>query len=266
MTALSTRTRLFIVATIGLALLVVLGFWAYEASESPGNQIFGKTVVSGPSNQRIVALTYDDGPNPPYTLRILDVLDREHVHATFFLVGRAVAAYPSVVAREARSGDALGNHTWDHAHLIVMNAAEVRESLTRTDAAIYAASGIHTNLMRPPFGARDWLVLDEARRMGYTPVMWSVPLARDWEYPSPYVIAARVLPYVRDGSIIVLHDGNRGQLCTNIRTAHVCDRQSDIEATQLIIEALKKRGYRFVTVPELIAIKGAMHTPSPGTE
>lgn len=250
---------------VGIVLLVALGFWAYETSESPGNQLFGKTVVSGPANQRIVALTYDDGPNPPYTNRILDVLDREHVHATFFLVGRAVAAYPSVVAREARSGDALGNHTWDHAHLIVMDAAQVRESLRRTDAAIYAASGQHPTLMRPPFGARDWLVLDQARRMGYTPVMWSVPLARDWEYPPANVIASRVLPYVRDGSIIVLHDGNRGQLCSPSR-AHVCDRDGDIEATRIIIDALKQQGYRFVTVPELIAIKGTMHTPARGSE
>ncbi|HVA27145.1 MAG TPA: polysaccharide deacetylase family protein [Candidatus Baltobacteraceae bacterium] len=253
--------------TIGLALLALLGFGAYEASESPANQLFGKTIVSGPSNERVVALTYDDGPNPPYTQRILDVLDREGVHATFFLVGRAVAAYPQIVAREARSGDALGNHTWDHGHLIIMNPAQVRQSLTRTDDAIFAASGVRTHLMRPPFGSRDWLVLDQARKMGYTPVMWSVPLARDWEYPPAPVIAARILRYVHDGSIIVLHDGNRGLLCSRTHlNPHLCDRSNDIEATRLIVDALKKRGYRFVTIPQLIAIKGPMRTPAPGTE
>jgi peptidoglycan-N-acetylglucosamine deacetylase len=262
-----SRIRFVLLTTIGITLAAVLAFWAYEASEAPGNQLFGKTVVRGPADQRVVALTYDDGPNPPYTQRILDVLDKEHVRATFFLVGRAVAAYPTVVAREVRSGDALGNHSWDHAHLIVMNAAQIRESLRRTDAAIFNASGVHTTLMRPPFGARDWLVLDQARRMGYTPVMWSVPLARDWEYPPAGVIAARVLPYVTDGSIIVLHDGNRGLLCAQAHVStRVCDRSSDIEATRLIVEALKRRGYRFVTIPELIAIKGAMRSPSPGTE
>lgn len=259
--------RVGLTAALAVVLVGLLGYWGYEATESPANQLFGKTLVSGPPGQRIVALTYDDGPNPPYTQHILDVLDREHVHATFFLVGRAVAAYPSVVRREVLSGDAVGNHTWDHRHLIVMSAAQIRATLNKTDAAIFAASGVHTHLMRPPFGSRDWLVLDQARKLGYTPVMWSVPLARDWEYPPASVIAARILAYVRDGSIIVLHDGNRGMLCgPSHAAARACDRSSDIEATRLIVEALKKRGYRFVTVPELLRIRGAMRNPAPGSE
>ncbi len=248
--------------------LVALGvFSTYEIAESPGSQLFGKTLVSGPSNRRIVALTYDDGPNPPYTNRILDVLEREGVHVTFFVVGRAVQAYPAVVRREVRDGDAIGNHTWNHAHLIVMNAAQVRESLKRTDDAIYAATGTHTHIMRPPFGARDWLVLAQVRKLGYTPVMWSVPLAKDWERPPAAVIARRILSKVHDGSIIVLHDGNRGRLCAQRHLpAKVCDRSHDIEATQLIVDALKREGYRFVTVPQLLAIKGAMRTSAPGSE
>ncbi len=249
------------------ALVAVLGFWAYEISENPSNQLFGRTVVSGPPNERIVALTYDDGPNPPYTTAILKVLEAEHVHATFFVVGRAVNAYPKIVALELHEGDAIGNHTFAHDHLIVMTPAQLRDSLRRTDAAIYAATGTHTHLMRPPYGSRDWLVLSEARRLGYTPVMWSVPLANDWEYPSPAVIARRIVTHVRDGSIVVLHDGNRGLLCGKSHAnPHLCDRSSDIAATRLIIEDLKRHGYRFVTIPELLALKGSMHTPSPGAE
>lgn len=253
---------------IAVVVLAMLGFWAYEASENPSNQLFGKTVVNGPTDERVVALTYDDGPNPPYTDRILDVLDREHVHATFFLVGRAVSAYPGVVARESRQGHALGNHTWDHDHLIILDPAHVRESLRRTDAAIYKATGTHPRIMRPPYGSRDWLVLGEVRRSGYTPVMWSVPLAKDWEYPPAQVIASRILPYVRDGSIIVLHDGNRGILCD--RTPHVaprtCDRSSDIEATRIIVESLKRQGYRFVTIPELLALRKSTRTTGHDSE
>lgn len=254
-----------------IALLIALGliaFVAYELFEQPTNQIFGRTLTNGPTNERVVALTYDDGPNPPYTGRILDVLEQEHVHATFFLVGRAVRAYPSVAEREARDGDAIGNHTWDHRHLIVMPRSQVRSSLKRTDAAIYAATGRHTNLMRPPFGARDWIVMHVAQKMGYTVVMWSVPLARDWEYPPARVIAQRILSNVSDGSIVVLHDGNRGQLCGPNRLApHICDRSGDIEATRLIVDNLKAQGYRFVTIPELIALrKSAKHTPAPGSE
>ncbi|MEO6835279.1 MAG: polysaccharide deacetylase family protein [Candidatus Tumulicola sp.] len=244
-----------------LALVAALSFGIYEIVESPGNQLFGRTVVSGPKNERVVALTYDDGPNPPYTDAILGVLRAEHVHATFFVVGQAVQAYPALVRREVDDGNAVGNHTWNHGHLVLYDTARLRETLQRTDQAIYAASGRHTRIMRPPYGGRDWLVLDEVRKLGYTPVMWSVPLPNDWEYPPAPLIASRVLRYVGDGSIIDLHDGNRGIICARPHVpAHVCDRSRDVEATRLIVEALKQRGYRFVTIPELLEMGRAPAT------
>jgi peptidoglycan-N-acetylglucosamine deacetylase len=236
-----------------LAILAIVVFEIYEIAEAPGSQLFGKTLVSGPKNERIVALTYDDGPNPPYTNAILDVLRKERVRATFFVVGQAVQAYPAIVRREYEDGNAIGNHTWNHGHLVLYDSASVRETLERTDRAIFAATGRHTRIMRPPFGSRDWLVLGEVRKLGYTPVMWSVPLAKDWEYPPAPLIASRILRYVVDGSIIDLHDGNRGILCGRMRVpAHVCDRSTDVEATRLIVESLKRQGYRFVTIPELL--------------
>lgn len=239
---------------VTLAVLAILAFVSYELFEQPGNQIFGHTVTQGPLNQRVVALTYDDGPNPPYTGDILNILEREHVHATFFLVGRAAQAYPQAVRREVRDGDAIGNHSWAHSHLIVFTPKNLVQSIRRTDAAIYQAAGVHTRLFRPPFGARDWLVMQTAQHLGYTVVMWSVPLARDWEYPPAQTIADRVLRKTEDGSIVVLHDGNRGLLCGADRlNPHACDRSNVVAATKLIVETLKKRGYRFVTIPELIA-------------
>jgi peptidoglycan/xylan/chitin deacetylase (PgdA/CDA1 family) len=245
--------RFGVISTAALALLGTLGFGAYEYGESPASQLFGATLVSGPADRHVVALTFDDGPNPPYTNGILAVLERERVHATFFVVGRAVAAYPAVVRREVRDGDAIGNHTWDHGHLLVLDASQIQRSLELTNDAIVRAAGTHTTLMRPPFGARDWFVLAQARRLGYTPVMWSVPLAGDWENPPPGVIAARILRYVRNGSIIVLHDGNQGILCDRAEP-HLCDRSGSVAATRMIVEALKGRGYRFVTIPELIRL------------
>jgi peptidoglycan/xylan/chitin deacetylase (PgdA/CDA1 family) len=249
--------------------LAAVGFAGYELFEQPTNQLFGRTVTNGPSNERVVALTYDDGPNPPYTDRILSVLERERVHATFFLVGRAVKADPGTVRREVRDGDAIGNHTWDHAHLIVMRRSQIHRSLLRTDAAIFAAAHVRTKLFRPPFGARDWPVMQVANKLGYTVVMWSVPLAKDWEYPPAPTIAKRVLKYVKDGSIFVLHDGNRGMLCgPRHLNPHLCDRSQDVEATRLIVETLKREGYRFVTVPELIELGkvAPIHTAAPGEE
>lgn len=237
------------------AAFAIVGYGAYEALEAPGNQLFGKTIVAGAPGVREVALTFDDGPNPPYTDRILDVLHSERVPATFFVVGRAAVAYPATLRRMVRDGHALGNHTWDHAHLIVQSPAAMRVELERTDAAIAKITGRHTTLMRPPFGARDFAVIGEAHRLGYRVVMWSDPLPRDWEQPGDATIARRVTERVSDGSIIVLHDGNRGKLCSRDRRASPrdCDRSQDVAATREIVDTLRSRGFRFVTIPRLIA-------------
>jgi peptidoglycan/xylan/chitin deacetylase (PgdA/CDA1 family) len=239
---------------LAAAVLLLLVYVSYRLFEDPTNQMFGAAVVSGPSDMPLVALTYDDGPNPPYTDKILDVLKKERVNATFFVVGRAVAQYPRTVKRMVAEGNAIGNHTWDHAHLLVLRRTAMRAEMVRADDAIFAAVGQHPAIMRPPFGARDWRVMDEMRRLGYTVIMWSVPLPKDWEYPTAQTIAHRIIPQVKDGSIIVLHDGNRGQLCAarHLNT-HICDRNQDIEATRLVIEGLKAKGFQFVTIPEMIA-------------
>ena len=240
---------------LAVALIAIAGYLGYKWVEDPRSQLLGKTLVSGPADQPLVALTFDDGPNPPYTGEILDVLRAEHVHATFFVVGRAVAAYPQLVARMVREGNAVGNHTWDHAHLLVLPPAAVSAELARTDDAIFRAAGIRTRLMRPPFGARDPDSLAQVRRDGYTVVMWSVPLPKDWEQPGDATIANRVVDKVTPGSIIVLHDGNRGMLCGSDRRIPpgTCDRAQDVAATKEIVETLRARGYRFVTIPELMA-------------
>ncbi len=245
-----SRTALFV------AVLLVVIYFGYKLVEDPSNQIFGTTVVSGPLDQRVVALTYDDGPNPPYTDRILDVLKKENVRATFFVVGRAIQEHPQTLRRILHEGHAIGNHTWDHPHLVMLSRAEIHNQLIRTDAILQRVGGVHTRLMRPPFGARDWEVLDETRKLGYTVVMWSVPLPKDWQLPGDTTIARRVLSHVRDGSIIVLHDGNRGLLCSGAKRSdsRMCDRSQDVGATRLIVESLKREGYRFVTIPELVAL------------
>ena len=123
--------------------------------------------------------------------------------------------------------------------------------LARTDDAIFHASGVRTRLMRPPFGARGFESFKQAGIDGYTVVMWSVPLPKDWEQPGDATIAKRVIDKVTSGSIIVLHDGNRGMLCGVDRrvAARACDRGQDVAATRRIIETLRARGYRFVTIP-----------------
>lgn len=234
--------RTWAIASATLAIVLALLWYLLE---NPKNQTLGHTVTAVPIHQKVVALTFDDGPNPPYTNQIVDYLHSENVVATFFVVGKAVEQHPAVVREEVRNGDALGNHTWDHAHLILERPAHVEREIAETDAVIQRVTGTRTRLFRPPFGQRASTVINIARRMGYQVIMWSAPLPRDWAGPPPAVIRDRVLRYVKDGDIIVLHDGNRGRSG---------NRASTVAATKLIVEALRKQGYRFVTVPELMRL------------
>jgi len=226
--------------------------------ENPYNQTFGNTVTEVPMSAKYVALTFDDGPNPPYTDQIVDYLHQQNVPATFFVVGMAVEKYPDSVKREVRYGDAIGNHSWDHSHLVLESRHHIARQIEMTDQAIVSASGEHTRLFRPPFGARDYAVIKVAHDLGYQVIMWSVPLARDWERPAPQVIADRVTRNVTNGSIIVLHDGNKGR---------GGDREPTVEATKLIVQELRAKGYQFVTVPQLMRLGVyAGGTPPPGSD
>lgn len=241
-----------IVVVLAIAAAVAI---AWYITESPKNQLWGPTITSVPVHQKVVALTFDDGPNPPYTNEIVDYLHRQGVAATFFVVGIAVVAHPDIVRREVLDGDAIGNHSWDHAHLVLLRRSHIERELTDTENAIKRATGVHTLLFRPPFGARDFAVIQVAHDLGFQVIMWSVPLPADWQRPPPGVIADRVLRYVKDGSIIVLHDGNRGL---------PADRAPTVDATKLIVTALRREGYRFVTVPELIRMGYPETTAAPG--
>lgn len=240
-------------AGIAIAIVVVIVAAAWYVLEAPYNQMFGPTVTQVQVHQKVVALTYDDGPNPPFTNEIVKYLYDEHVRATFFVVGSAVVAHPEVVRLELQSGDAIGNHSWDHAHLVLLTRKHVAKEINDCEDAIFKATGTRPKIFRPPFGARDFLVLHVARDLGYNVIMWSVPLPGDWTGPPPAVIAKRVLPHVRNGSIIVLHDGNKGRYG---------DRGKTFEATKLIVSALRSQGYRFVTIPELLKL-GYANEPLP---
>jgi peptidoglycan/xylan/chitin deacetylase (PgdA/CDA1 family) len=239
-------------AVVAVAALIAI---AWYVTESPRNQLWGPTITSEPLHEKVVALTFDDGPNPPYTNEIVEYLHSQGVDATFFVVGIAVAAHPDVVQLEKRDGDVLGNHTWDHAHLVLLSRAHIARELTMTQDAIRRAAGVTTKLFRPPFGARDFSVISVAHQLGYQVIMWSVPLPADWQRPPPQVIADRVLKYVKDGSIIVLHDGNRGL---------PANRSNTVEATKLIVTALRSQGFRFVTVPVLMRLGYAAINAAPG--
>ena len=208
----------------------------------PSSQLYGRTVTRSP-NSRQLALTYDDGPNDPHTLDLLEVLAKHAVHATFFMLGHRVAERPQIAQAVARAGHAIGNHTHTHPNLVFASAAQVRLQLEACERALTDVVGTHSKLFRPPFGGRRPQVLRIARAMGYVPVMWSA-MAYDWRPYPPEKLEQIVERQIHGGEVILMHDGDHLRLGA--------DRAATIAATDRLIRRYKNDGFQFVTVQEAI--------------
>jgi len=205
-----------------------------------GCQLRGPAVAytHGP-RQREVALSFDDGPSP-FTARFVDMLRANNAVATFFMIGEQLGpGYRQTLLSELRDGDALGDHTWSHPDLV--RAGGVRSQLQRTLQAIQRLSGYTPCVFRPPYGDYNASVLASARSLGLATITWDVDPS-DYTLPGVAAIEQRVLAQVRPGSIVLSHDGGgpRGQT---------------LAAYPYIIRALRARGYRFVTVPQLLGFR-----------
>jgi peptidoglycan/xylan/chitin deacetylase (PgdA/CDA1 family) len=211
---------------------------------APSGQWYGRTFRGAKPPSRKIALTYDDGPNDPYTPQLLEVLNKHGVRATFFLIGRFVVQRPRIVRDLVAAGNVVGNHTFTHPQLIFETSVQVRAQLSACDQAITDAVGEHSNLFRPPYGGRRPAVLRIARELAMEPVMWSA-IGYDWlEATTPERIEHNVAKSIRGGGVIVLHDGSHKQLGT--------DRSKTVAATDRLITRYKAEGYEFVTIPELM--------------
>ncbi len=229
-------------AAAGAALAA--GGYAYAAMW-PTSQIFGRTLVAG-SDPSEFALTYDDGPNDPYTHQLLDVLARHEVRATFFLIGRFVRQRPDIVRDLAAAGHLIGNHTFTHPVLLFQSPRRVREELASCNAAIEDATGQPVRYFRPPHGARRPDVLHSARALGLTPVLWNA-MGYDWSLPNS---ASQVQAHLdegiararahRRGSNLLLHDGGQASMGQ--------DRSHSIAATAALLARELPRKTRFVTL------------------
>jgi cellulose synthase/poly-beta-1,6-N-acetylglucosamine synthase-like glycosyltransferase/peptidoglycan/xylan/chitin deacetylase (PgdA/CDA1 family) len=200
----------------------------------------GARTISYRMPARTVALTFDDGPDPAWTPKILAILMRYHVPATFFVVGAHVASYPSLVRAELAAGDEVGSHTYTHIELATAGW-QLPLQLTLTENALAGAAGIRTSLLRPPYSSEagaltqaDWQAYRRAAKYGYL-IALATNDTRDWTKPGVAKIVAHALPHGTRGAIIMLHDSGG-------------DRSQTVRALPRIIVALKARGYRFVTV------------------
>ena len=235
------------ISKIGVASVsAVLGGAAYLAYHSywPTSQLFGPTLHRF-SDPRRLSLTYDDGPNDPYTGRLLELLARHEIKATFFLIGRFVAARPRIARNIAEAGHLLGNHTFTHPNLLLLSRAQIRNQLSDCSKAIADATGIEARFFRPPFGARRPAVLQAARELGMEPVMWDVTCF-DWKRTTADAVERHARKRIeRDrihGHIILLHDGGHPRMGM--------DRGHTVQATERLIMRYKQE-YNFGRIDQI---------------
>ena len=225
-------------AAAASAVLVGAGYH----SMAPRSQLYGRTFIGHPGTRQI-ALTYDDGPNDPFTLKLLDVLSRYNVKATFFLIGKYVDQRPDIARELIAQGHVVGNHTYTHPNLIFRNTRQVKEEIARCDRSLRDAVGdACAPLFRPPFGGRRPATLRTVRAAGLSPVMWSVT-GYDWNAKSTDAIERTVAPRIRGGDVILLHDGGHLEFGT--------DRSFTVQATERLISRFHDEGYEFVTISQM---------------
>jgi peptidoglycan/xylan/chitin deacetylase (PgdA/CDA1 family) len=237
-------------ALLGLTAAAAASAAGYQ-SMAPTGQWFGRTFAGGIRGSKQIALTYDDGPNDPHTLKLLDVLAKHNVRATFFMIGRYVQQRPDIARAVAQAGHVIGNHTLTHPLLIFKSEAQTRAQLVDCHQALQDAIGQHSNLFRPPWGGRRPATLRIARELGLQTVMWNVT-GYDWNAPPAAVIESKVARQMRGGDVILLHDGEH--------RAMGADRAQTVIATDNLIQRYKNEGYEFVPVPEMM--KAVSHQPA----
>ncbi|MEU3985307.1 bifunctional polysaccharide deacetylase/glycosyltransferase family 2 protein [Streptomyces sp. NPDC026672] len=221
----------------------------------PGQVLRGGPVIANAATtahtarvkDRTLALTFDDGPDPVWTPRILDVLRRNHVHATFFIVGTQAVAHPELVRRIVAEGHQIGIHTFTHPDLARLAPWQRSLELRETQLAVAGAAGVTTGLLRPPYSSRndaldnaDWSVLEQADAAGYVTVL-ATRDAEDWQRPGVERILARATPRGRAGQIVLMHDAGG-------------DRSQTVAALSTLVPRLKARGYTFATVSDAVGM------------
>lgn len=189
---------------------------------------------------KVIALTFDDGPWPNSTAQVLDILRRNNIKATFFVIGQNLKNFPNLGKRIVNEGHVIANHTWHHWYHF-MNQQAAAYEIDHTSDLIFQTTGVKTNLFRPPGGIMHNGVAAYARNKKYAIIMWSADSV-DYRRPSPSVLLNRVLKESRPGGIVLMHDGGG-------------NRSHTVAALPQIISKLRQQGYRFVTIPELLELQ-----------
>lgn len=208
--------------------IVVLLFGAWICGQNTAKAVQSYSCI----DDKKVAITFDDGPNPQYTELLLDGLRERNVRATFFLIGKQAEEYPDLVKRMDEDGHLIGNHTYSHVDLCKQSEEGVVEQVDRTNDIIEEITGKRPVYIRPPFGSWNRSLEEQT---GMLEIFWTVD-PRDWECTDCSRVIERTLEDVKDGSILLFHDAS----------------PSSVRAALAVVDILKERGYEFVTADELI--------------
>lgn len=230
-----------LVAGAGAAAACAAGY----QTMSPTGQWYGRTFVGLKPGSRMLALTYDDGPNDPHTLRLLDVLARHNVKATFFLIGRYVKQRPDIARDIVSAGHVIGNHTYSHPNLIFDSDRGTRRQVQDCQETLRDALGIEAKLFRPPFGGRRPGTLQIVRTLNLVPIMWRAA-GYDWRGKTAEYVERKVSAGLRGGDVILLHDGGHATIGA--------DRSQTVIATDHLIARHRSQGYEFMTVNDMLAM------------
>ena len=193
------------------------------------------------TDQKVLAMTFDDGPHPSLTPKLLDLLKARNIKCTFFLIGRQVKMYPDIVRRIIAEGHEIGNHTWTHCSLTSRSDAQIRDEMKKSEDAVYEVAGVRPQLMRPPYGAINSRIKDMIfSEFGYSTIMWSVD-PMDWRRPGVSVVTSRLVNGAHPGAIMLSHDIH----------------PPTIQAMPAMFDQLIAKGYQFVTVSQLLNLEKA---------
>ena len=203
------------------------------------------TIYRVNSSDKLVALTFDDGPSPDWTPKILDELKAAGIKATFFMLGNHVEKYPDVARRIVSEGHEIGNHTYDHHVLIYYTMQELEDELNKADRVIKEATGVEARYFRPP---KAWLTREEKvkiKDMGYKVILWSLN-SKDWVTFHDKQITSYILRNIQPGDIILFHDSG------GAFTAEGGNRTQTVKTIPRLVKKLKEKGYKFVTITQLL--------------
>ena len=194
-----------------------------------------------------IAITFDDGPHPEHTPKLLDMLKERNVHATFYVIGKNVIAYPEIIKRMVEEGHEIGNHTWNHPSLTKLSASKVAQEMNATSRIIEDITGIKPATMRPPYGATNaTLNKRHDEEFGMKVILWSVD-PMDWKYRDAERVSSQIIEATKPGDIVLAHDIHG----------------STVAAMPKTLDALLEKGFNFVTVSEIIAADTSNSAPMP---